>query len=267
MKGSAHFCMGGIKIGRITFLGTGTSHGVPMIGCKCPVCTSSDTRNRRLRTSAIIELSEKHILIDTTPEFRLQCLANNVERIDAVLFTHAHADHIFGLDDIRRFNELQDSSIPCYGSADTLTTVSKVFEYIFVPTQIGGGKPKIDLVEVSGPFEAAGVPIIPIPAMHGNVPVYGYRIGGLGYLTDVSWISEESKDLLRGLDVLVLGVLRRESHETHLTLEKGIRLTQELAPEKAYYVHMSHGLDHEKTNLELPQGIELAFDGLAVEFA
>lgn len=237
-----------------------------MIGCHCSVCTSSDPHNKRTRTSALIEVGGKHILIDATPELRLQCLANNVQRVDAVLFTHAHADHIFGLDDIRRFNELQRSSIPCYGSVETLETIKRAFEYIFVPTQVGGGKPKIDLIEVNGLFEASGVSIMPIPALHGEMPILGYRIGKLGYVTDCSYMPDESKQLLKGLDVLILGVLRREYHSTHLTLEQGIALTQELAPKRAYFVHMSHGLDHDHTNRDLPEGIELAYDGLSVDF-
>jgi len=236
-----------------------------MIGCKCAVCTSPDPRNRRTRTSALFESGGRHILIDTTPELRVQCLASSVERVDAVLFTHAHADHIFGLDDIRRFNEIKRGSIPCYGSADTLATIRKAFEYIFVPTQAGGGKPRIELQEVTAPFEAAGLPVVPIPILHGRLPIFGYRIGSLAYVTDCSEVPKSSKGLLRGLDVLVLGVLRRRPHETHFNLEEGVRLALELGARRTYFVHMSHGLDHEETTRELPPGIELAYDGLVVE--
>ena len=236
-----------------------------MIGCKCSVCTSSDPRNRRTRTSVIISCRGKCILIDSTPELRLQCLANNVDRVDAVLFTHAHADHIFGLDDVRRFNEMQQTSIPCYGLADTLAIIRQAFEYIFIPTQEGGGKPQIELVEVSGPFTAAGVPVTPVPVLHGQLPIFGYRIGNLAYVTDCSEIPEGSKELLRGLDVLVLGVLRRQPHETHITLDQGLSVALDLSPRQTYFVHMAHGLDHETTNRELPPGIQLAYDGLKVE--
>jgi phosphoribosyl 1,2-cyclic phosphate phosphodiesterase len=236
-----------------------------MIGCTCSVCTSSNPYNRRLRTSAMIEVSGLHILVDTSPELRLQCIINNIRHVDAVLFTHAHADHIFGLDDIRRFNEIQGTSIPCYGSAGTLATIRKAFEYIFIQTQEGGGKPKIDLNEVSESFNIGNVVITPIPAMHGDVPVYGYRIGNLAYVTDCSEIPIESKALLKGLDLLVLGVLRKRSHDTHFTLDQGVALVHELAPKHTCFVHMSHSLDHEETNQQLPLGMELAYDGMTVD--
>lgn len=249
---------------RLTFLGTGTSHGVPMIGCKCRVCTSSDRRNRRLRTSAIVSIDDKHILIDTTPELRLQCLSNNIERVDAVLFTHAHADHIFGLDDIRRFNDIQDASIPCFGSAETLATIRKTFEYIFVATQEGGGKPRIKLRVVDGTFDAVGVQVTPIPVQHGKIGVLGYRIGDFAYITDCSFVPERSMELLQNLDVLVIGALRHQPHETHFSLSQAISIAEELSPSKTYFVHMSHGLEHVQTSKELPSGIHLAYDGLEV---
>jgi len=249
----------------ITFLGTGTSHGVPMIGCKCAVCRSSDPHNKRSRTSALVSYSGRNILIDISPEFRLQCIENNVQRVDAVLFTHAHADHIFGLDDLRRFNEMQGMSIPCYGSPDTLAVIRKAFEYIFIQTQEGGGKPKIELLPVDGPFTAAGISITPIPVFHGQLPILGYRIGNLAYVTDCSEIPHDSMELLRGLDVLVLGVLRKKAHETHFTLDQGVSVALELSAKLTYFVHMSHSLDHDATNQELPSSIQLAYDGLVVE--
>jgi phosphoribosyl 1,2-cyclic phosphate phosphodiesterase len=236
-----------------------------MIGCKCPVCTSLDPHNHRTRTSAIVSYDGKSILIDTTPELRLQCLANNIERVDAVLFTHAHADHIFGLDDIRRFNEMQGTIIPCYGAIDALKVIRQAFDYIFVPTQEGGGKPKIELVSISGPFSAVGIPIIPIPVMHGEVSVFGYRIGDFAYITDCSSIPASSIDLLQGLDVLVIGALRHQSHETHFTLAQAVEVALDLGARETYFVHMSHGLDHKKTNHELPPHIQLAYDGLVVD--
>ncbi|MEN6372805.1 MAG: MBL fold metallo-hydrolase [Armatimonadota bacterium] len=238
-----------------------------MIGCKCPVCTSSDPRNRRTRTSALVSCGEKHIIIDTTPEFRLQCLKNNVDYLDGVLFTHAHADHIFGLDDVRAFNELQKKSIPCFGSQDTLDAIRRSFEYIFIETQEGGGKPKIELNQIDCPFEFGGIKITPIPVMHGVMPVYGYRIGKLAYVTDCSYIPDESKELLRGLELLVIGVVRRIPHETHLSLGEGVEISSELAPRMTRFVHMSHRLEHESTNNELPPGIELAYDGLSIDLS
>ncbi len=255
----------GLMRTKLTFLGTGTSHGVPMVGCKCPVCTSIDPNNKRMRTSARVECNGQSIIIDTTPEFRLQCLANGVERVDFVLFTHGHADHIFGLDDIRRFNEMQDSKISCYGNAETLATVRQAFGYIFKPTQIGGGKPRIDLVEVTGPFNASGVDIIPIPIKHGCLDILGYRIGDLAYITDCSEIPEASKTLLKNLDTLVLGALRRTPHETHFSLEEAVSAAKELAPRQTYFVHMAHKLDHETTNAELPDNMRLAYDGQTIE--
>ncbi|MEN6519901.1 MAG: MBL fold metallo-hydrolase [Armatimonadota bacterium] len=262
-----HYKQLGVEKTRITFLGTGTSHGVPVIGCKCPVCTSQDHRNRRTRTSALIAYRGKHIIIDTAPEFRLQCLANNVDYLDGVLFTHAHADHIFGLDDVRGFNRIQKKSVPCYGSQDTLAAIRRAFAYIFIETQEGGGKPKIELNPVDRPFEFEEIKITPIPVMHGEVPVYGYRIGKLAYVTDCSCISDESKELLRGLDLLILGVVRRNPHETHLSLVEGVEIAKELAPGITRFVHMSHHLEHESTNNELPSGIELAYDGLSIELS
>ncbi len=249
---------------QLIFLGTGTSHGVPMIGCKCKVCTSTDPHNHRMRTSALIKTGGKNLLVDTSPELRLQCLANDVERVDAVLYTHAHADHIFGLDDIRRFNETQNASIPCYGSPETLRAIHRAFEYIFLPTQKGGGKPKIEFVEISGEFQAAGITVIPIPVMHGEIPILGYRIGDLAYITDCSLIPTDSMRLLERLDTLVLGALRHQPHNTHFTLEQGIAVAKSIGARQTWFVHMSHGLDHETTNSELPAGMKLAYDGLII---
>ena len=247
-------------------MGTGTSHGVPMIGCKCSICTSNDQRNQRTRTSALIRVGGSSLLIDTAPELRLQCLTNNVEQVNAVLFTHSHADHIFGLDDIRRFNEIHMRSIPCFGSRDTLSVIRKAFEYVFVPTQIGGGKPMLDLIEVNGVFEAAGVTVVPIPALHGALPVLGYRISGLAYLTDCSFMPESSFQLMEDLDLLVLGVLRHEPHETHFSLEEGLAVADRIGARRTRFVHISHSLDHERTNRILPDGVELAYDGLRMQF-
>lgn len=246
----------------ITFLGTGTSHGVPMIGCDCPVCVSSDPRNRRTRSSALVEVEGVNLLIDTTPELRLQALANDIRRVDAVLFTHAHADHIFGLDDVRRFNDLSHGSMPCFGSVATLETIRRAFEYVFVPTQVGGGKPLLELVPVEGAFEVAGARVTPIPVFHGCIQILGYRVGDLAYVTDCSAIPDSSAPFLEGLDVLVLGVLRPEPHETHFSVSQGLAVVERFRPRQAYFTHISHRLDHERTNLALPPGVQLAYDGL-----
>lgn len=249
----------------LTFLGTGTSHGVPMIGCDCPVCASTDPRNCRTRSSALIEVGGASLLIDTCPELRLQSIRENIRRVDAVLYTHAHADHLFGLDDVRRFNDLSRSVIACYGSKDTLRTIRRAFEYVFVPTQQGGGKPQLELIEVNGPFETHGVRVVPISVLHGRLPVLGYRIGDLAYVTDVSDIPESSEALLAGLDTLVLGVLRIEPHETHFSLDQGLAVVEKLHPRRAFFTHVSHRLDHDKTNLSLPANVAFAYDGLKID--
>ena len=249
---------------KVTFLGTGTSHGVPMIGCDCPVCTSTDPRNSRTRTSALVEIDGAHLLIDASPELRLQALREDVRKVDAVLFTHAHADHIFGLDDVRRFNDVSGNSMPCYGSRDTLRTIRRSFEYCFVPSQIGGGKPSLDLIEVDGPFEVLGTEITPVPVFHGELGVLAYRIGDFAYVTDVSMIPDSSAETLRGLDTLVLGVLRPDPHETHFSLDEGLAVVERLGPARAFFTHIAHRLDHEATNALLPEHVRLAYDGLRI---
>ena len=250
---------------KLTFLGTGTSHGVPMIGCDCPVCTSTDPRNVRTRSSAIIEIDGISVLIDTSPEFRLQVLRENVRQIDAILYTHAHADHVFGLDDIRRFNDMSHKTICCYGSAETLNTIRQAFEYIFIPTQIGGGKPQIELISIDAPFGVNNVQITPIPVFHGQLNVFGYRIDDLAYITDCSDIPDLSMQLLADLDTLILGVLRAEPHETHFSISQGLAIVQELKPKRAFFTHIAHRLDHEITNQALPPNVQLAHDGLQIE--
>ena len=249
---------------RVTFLGTGTSHGIPMIGCDCPVCSSDDPRNTRTRTSALVESDGASILIDTTPELRIQAIRENIRHVDAVLFTHAHADHIFGLDDVRRFNAVSGNAMACYGLPETLRTIRRVFEYVFVPTQAGGGKPSLRLIEVDGSFKVGPLSITPVPAYHGEIDVLGYRIRDFAYVTDVSRIPSSSMELLRGLDTLVLGALRHRPHETHFSLSEAISVVEELRPNRAFFTHIAHKLDHESTNAALPPNIRLAHDGLRI---
>lgn len=248
----------------VRFLGTGTSHGVPMIGCDCPVCTSGNPRNQRTRCSVLVECGGARLLIDTPPELRLQLVREGISCADAVLFTHAHADHIFGLDDVRRFNDVLCTALPCYGSRETLATIRRAFDYVFVTTQIGGGKPLLDLVPVDGPFVIEGVEVVPVPVLHGKMSVLGYRIGDFAYVTDCSNIPPGSAALLRELDTLVLGVLRPRPHETHFSLSEGLAVVDELKPKRAFFTHISHRLEHERTNDVLPPGVELAYDGLVV---
>lgn len=195
----------------------------------------------------------------------MQALREDIRRVDAVLFTHAHADHLFGLDDIRRFNDLSGAPMPCHGSEDTIRTVRAAFEYVFVPTQLGGGKPSINLMSVDGPFEASGVPVTPIPVMHGQMPILGYRIGDLVYITDCSRIPASSYELMRGIDTLVLGVIRHEPHETHFSISDGLAVVEKLKPRQTFFTHIAHRLDHEATNNALPADVQLAYDGQHLE--
>ncbi|MFQ3549305.1 MAG: MBL fold metallo-hydrolase [Armatimonadota bacterium] len=250
----------------ITFLGTGTSHGIPVIGCCCNVCTSSNPKNNRNRCSLLIENGYKNIIIDTPPEFRIQAVRFNINKADAILLTHSHADHIFGLDDVRRFNEIQNGSITVYGSEETLHTVKRVFEYVFVPTQIGGGKPKLNLKVIDKNFECCGENIIPIPVKHGKVDVLGYRIKDFAYVTDCNYIPGKSMDLLKDLDTIVLGVVRRKKHTTHFSVMEALDVIKDLKPKRAYFTHLSHKLEHCELDLELPQHISPAYDGLRLGF-
>ncbi len=252
---------------RVVFLGTGTSHGVPVIGCDCAVCTSPDPRDRRTRSSILVEWEGRNILVDTATELRLQALRENLRRVDAILFTHSHADHICGLDDVRRFNQLQRASLPCYGNRETLDNLTRQFWYVFADTQKGGGKPQLDLipVEPGQPLSVLGLEVRPIPVLHGRLPVLGYRFGDLAYVTDVSEIPVESLALLEGLDVLVLDALRWRPHPTHFSVEQALAVVERVRPDRAYFTHICHDLGHVETNQKLPPGVELAYDGLAIE--
>lgn len=251
---------------KITFLGTGTSHGVPMIGCECPVCSSNNPKNKRTRCSVYVETGNLKILIDTPPEMRIQMVREKISKVDAILFTHAHADHLFGLDDIRRFNDISKKPVPCYGNASTLATMRKTFEYIFkTPIQVGGGLPSVEQHEANSTFDIFGTKIIPIPVMHGRVPVLGYRINNFAYVTDCSVISDLSMNLLKNLDVLVLGVIRYEPHPTHLCISQGLEIIQKLKPKQTYFTHITHRLDYDETNRNLPEDVCLSYDGLKIE--
>jgi len=250
---------------RVTLLGTGTSTGVPLVGCRCAVCTSADPRNRRLRPGVYLELPGASVLVDTPTDLREQCLRFTVDRVDAVVFTHAHADHIFGLDDLRVFNFRQGGIIPCHAAAPTLAALRRVFAYAFEAGQEGGGKPKIELVSVEGRFAIAGVDFIPIPVWHGDLPVLGYRIGRFAYVTDCSRMPPESEAALAGLDVLVLGALRYRPHPTHLTIAEACEWVARLRPRRALLTHLAHEVDHGNPRWPLPNPVEFAFDGLSFE--
>jgi phosphoribosyl 1,2-cyclic phosphate phosphodiesterase len=250
---------------KITFLGTGTSYGVPMIGCECSVCISDNPKNSRTRSSILISRREHNILIDAATELRIQCLNNKVKRVDAVLLTHAHADHVLGLDDLRHFNIRQKSVIPVYGSQETVTQIEKMFSYVFQETISNGSKPKFVLKSIARSFTIFDVEIIPIDVMHGLEAVTGYRIDNVAYVTDVSHIPSESLGKLRGLDLLILDALRIRPHEKHFSIEQALDIVAQLKPKRAFFTHIAHEVDYDQINGTLPDCIRLAYDGLTVE--
>lgn len=250
----------------ITVLGSGTSTGVPTIGCRCAVCTSQDPRDSRLRPSVLLRYGGRNVLIDTTPDFRQQALRARLERLDAVLFTHSHADHIMGLDDVRPFNFRQRSSIPIYGAPEALETIHRAFEYIFADRAHDSSVPRLESHALDGSaFDLFGLEFLPIRLKHGRSLVYGYRFGGAAYLTDHSAIPEESLEQLHGLDVLFLDGLRHRPHPTHTTVERALRYVEQLAPQRAFFTHICHELPHAETESALPPHVRLAYDGLEIE--
>jgi phosphoribosyl 1,2-cyclic phosphate phosphodiesterase len=268
---------------RVTVLGSGTSHGVPAIGCDCEVCRSTDPRDKRTRPSILIEITNgpqdpalmresafagavRAILVDTSTDLRMQALANDVRRVDAILFTHTHADHVFGIDEVRRFNQMQRTKIPCFADADTLANLRTMFAYIFEPPkQKGGGLPQLSLFRIAGPFSLGGVEIVPVPMFHGVLPVLGFRIGSFAYLTDCNRIPDESLALLAGVRTLVIDALRHRPHSTHFSVGEAIDVAGRIGAERTYFTHISHDLGHAATNASLPAGVELAYDGLVLE--
>lgn len=252
---------------KITFLGTGTSSGVPMIGCTCAVCRSTDPRDRRLRPSIYVEVQGRaSILVDTSPDLRQQALAYGVGRVDAVLFTHSHADHILGLDEIRRFNYMQEGPIPCYAAAAAWESIRRTFYYVFDGAlRQGGGIPKIDAHDIDGPVTIGGVHVVPVPLWHGRLPILGFRFGDFAYLTDCSAIPDDSWPLVAGIGTLVIDALRDTKHPTHFTVAEAIDAIARIAPRRAYLTHMAHELGHAETSARLPAGVELAYDGLVLD--
>jgi phosphoribosyl 1,2-cyclic phosphate phosphodiesterase len=249
----------------IVVLGSGTSVGVPMIGCRCKVCLSQDPRDKRLRPSILVKLGDTRVLIDTSPDFRYQALRAGMERLDAILYTHAHADHILGLDDIRPFNFMQREDIPVYASPETLQVLRGTFPYVFDPKPSQSTRPHIAPHLFSeGPIVIAGVEIEPIPACHGKLDVFGFRFGDCAYLTDHSEIPPESMERLKDLDVLFLEALRHKPHTMHSTLEQSLKTVDVLKPRRAYFTHISHELGHETIEARLPAGVHLAYDCLEI---
>ncbi len=249
---------------RLTFLGTGTSQGVPVIACGCAVCQSQDNRDRHLRTSALVETDEgKNILIDIGPDFREQMLREKVSHLDSILITHAHRDHVGGLDDIRSFNYVQHCKMEIFCNREARTAIERDYHYIFAYHEFPG-LPEANLHEVSGdePFEAAGVEVMPVKAMHKDLPILGYRIGKLGYITDANHIEPRELDKLRGVDVLVVNALRKTKHFSHFCLEEALEVIKEVKPNRAYITHVSHEMGlYAEVNGELPEGVQIACDG------
>ena len=238
-----------------------------MIGCDCETCRSADPRDKRWRASIYVETDDRQaLLVDAGPDIRAQSLAFNVRRVDAILFTHGHADHIMGLDDVRRFNAIHQRPMACYGDAATLNDLRRSFSYVFDPsTPRGGGIPQLELFRIVGPFCIGRQEIVPVPIFHGQRQILGLRIGPFAYLTDCSRIPDESWPLLEGLELLVLDALREKPHPTHFSLSEAIEVTQRIAPRRACFTHMCHNLRHADTCAKLPKGMELAYDGLVVE--
>lgn len=253
----------------ITFLGTGTSHGVPVIGCDCEVCTSSNPKNRRFRTSALIEDGDgRSVLIDASVDFRQQALRANIRALSDIVLTHAHADHILGLDDTRIFCRANPNGLNLYLDARTDQRIRQVFDYVYgAAIQQGGGLPKFNniLVEPGRSFQVQGMMVTPVSIFHGKLPILGYRIGDLAYLTDCSHILEASFRYLHDLDVLVLDALRPEPHPTHFSLSEAVEAAHRIGARQTYFTHITHRLEHDATNAALPPTMQLAYDGLTIE--
>ena len=251
----------------LTVLGSGTSMGVPTIGCDCAVCRSADPKDRRTRPSVLIEYGGRAVLVDTTPDFREQAIREHITHLDAVLYTHSHADHILGIDDLRPLSyRHRPGKLPLYASAEVAEFLRNMFRYIFDADYKFGGLPQVELRTISGAVELFGAEFLPVRVIHGETEIYGFRFGSAAYLTDHSEIPEESFGQLQGLDILFLDALRYKPHPTHSTVENSLKVVERLRPKRAFFTHICHDLPHEETNASLPQNVRLAYDGLKLEF-
>lgn len=256
---------------QITFLGTGTSHGIPVIGCGCAVCHSSDPRDKRLRTSIHVAMNGFSLVIDTTPDFRTQCLRENITRVDAVLYTHSHVDHTLGFDDLRRFCELEDKCIPVYGSKSTLQNLRRVFQYAFDGSAKYPNYVRPDAREIDSPFDLAGWTIVPVELPHGRMVTNGFVFEKNGsrrfaYYTDCQSLPPAAEEAAKGVDTLVIDALRHEAHSTHFTVAGALEAARRIGARRTYFIHMCHELGHASTESELPTSVRLAHDGLRLDF-
>ncbi len=238
---------------------------MPVIGCACEVCLSADPRNTRTRSSVLLKTKTLNILIDTSTDLRAQALSFGIKRVDAVLFTHPHADHIHGIDELRSFNMIQDGPIPCFSNSETAERIKTIFNYIFNPERADSITPQLSINVVNGPFSVGPVEVIPIEARHGRAMVLGFRIKDFAYMTDCSLIPPASMSKLRGLELLVLDALRFRSHPTHMNIDEAIEVVRKLSPRRTILTHLSHEIDYERDNPRLPGAMEFAFDGMVVE--
>lgn len=257
--------------GQLVFLGTGTSHGVPLIGCDCGTCRSADPRNQRTRCAALLGLPQGNLLIDTPPELRMQLVRERIGTIHAVAYTHAHADHLFGLDDLRIFPRYLGHALPAYCEEEVEAAIRRSFSYAFDPSvqeYPAGGVPKLEFRRIEGPpLEILGAAVTPIRLFHGRTGILGFRVGDVAYCTDTNLIPPQSMAMLEGLEVLILDALRHEPHVTHFSLGEAVEVARRLAPKRTCFTHISHRLEHEETNRQLPPGMQLAYDGLRIPLA
>lgn len=249
---------------KLTVLGSGTSTGVPVLGCHCAVCSSTEPRNNRTRCSALLEWSDQKILIDTATDFRQQALREGIEQIDSVLYTHAHADHVHGIDDLRTFTLRAGTAIPVYAARGVINRIQGLFSYIFSEADIPGYRPRLQVNEVFAPFELFGQRVIPVPLMHGPGESLGYRIGNLAYIVDCSAIPKSSWELLQGLEVLVIDALRFRGHDSHFSISEAIEVARQLRVPKTLLTHLTHDVDYSRHSAGLPEGVEFAYDGQVV---
>ena len=250
---------------RVTFLGTGTSDGVPMIGCKCKVCRSKDKRDKRTRSSILIQHNNKNYIVDTSADFRQQMLRENIDSLEAVFYTHSHADHTSGIVDLRSLNFIMHTSIDCYGNKYTMDNLREKYDYFFNPIQVGGGLPQVVFHHIENEMLFDDIKVTPIPVEHGVLHILGYRFNNFSYITDASYISDESLKLLEGTEVLVLNGLRYRPHHTHLCLQESVNIADKLGVKKAYFTHMTHDVLHRHIEKELPANMYPAYDGLTIE--